>query len=55
MKYDMIKHYKDEEFRRLTGVKRATFKKMISVLRQAERRKKLQEASLINYLWKIGC
>jgi hypothetical protein len=40
MKYNMIKQYKDEEFRRLTGVKRPTFNKMISILRQAEEKKK---------------
>ena len=40
MKYEKIKDYKDEEFRRLSGVKRATFKKMIEILRSAEKKKK---------------
>ena len=42
MKYDKIKNYKDEEFRRLSGVKRATFKKMIEILEDAEKKKKVR-------------
>ena len=33
MKYDQIEEFSDEQFRRLTGVKRSTFKKMIEILR----------------------
>ena len=40
MKYDKIRNYKDEEFRRLSGVKRSTFKKMIEILEKAEKKKK---------------
>jgi hypothetical protein len=40
MKYDKIKNYKDEEFRRLSGVKRSTFKKMIEILKECETKKK---------------
>jgi len=40
MKYDKIKNYKDEEFRRLSGVKSSTFKKMIEILQEAETKKK---------------
>ena len=40
MKYEKIKDYKDEEFRRLSGVKKATFKKMIEILLSAEQKKK---------------
>ena len=40
MKYEKIKNYKDEEFRRLSGVKRSTFKKMIEILAEAENKKK---------------
>jgi hypothetical protein len=40
MKYEKIKNYKDEEFRRLSGVKRDTFKKMIGILKEAEQKKK---------------
>ena len=32
MKYDQIKDLEDEKFRRLTGVKRTTFEKMVSIL-----------------------
>jgi hypothetical protein len=40
MKYEKIKNYKDEEFRRLSWVKRSTFKKMIEILADAENKKK---------------
>jgi len=40
MRYDCLKEFKDEEFRRLTGVKRATFEKMVGILKQAEFSKK---------------
>ena len=40
MKYEKIKDYKDEEFRRLSGVKRSTFHKMIEILEEAEKQKK---------------
>lgn len=42
MKYDKIKNYKDDEFRRLSGVKRSTFKKMIEILEEAEKKKKIR-------------
>lgn len=40
MKYDQIKEFSDEQFRRLTGVKRSTFKKMIEILTEADQKKK---------------
>ena len=33
MKYEHIKGYADEKFRRITGVKRSTFEKMLEILR----------------------
>jgi hypothetical protein len=39
MKYDQIKELLEEQFRRLTGVK-ATFKKMLGILREADEKKK---------------
>ena len=33
MKYENIKEYSDEKFRRITGVKRSTFEKMLEILR----------------------
>ena len=33
MKYETLKKYSDEQFRRITGVKRATFEKMLDILR----------------------
>jgi len=35
MKYELIKGYADEEFRRVTGTKRATFAKMVEILSKA--------------------
>ena len=39
MKYRKLKNYSNEEFRRLTGVKRAAFEKMIDILKDAEIKK----------------
>ncbi|MCL2026635.1 MAG: transposase family protein, partial [Leptospirales bacterium] len=36
MKYKVIQNYKDEQFRRITGVKRKTFEKMLEILEKAE-------------------
>lgn len=40
MKYNQIEEFSDEQFRRLTGVKKSTFKKMVEILREADRKKK---------------
>ncbi len=40
MKYNKIENIRAEEFRRLTGVKRITFEKMVDILRDAEIHKK---------------
>jgi len=40
MKYKKLKKFTDEEFRRLTGVKKTTFQKMVDILKEAEREKK---------------
>ena len=42
MKYDQIKILEDEKFRRLTGVKRATFYKMTQILQDADLQKKFR-------------
>ena len=42
MKYPQIQGLEDEKFRRLTGVKRSTFEKMISILKEADIKKKSQ-------------
>ena len=39
MKYEGIKGLEDEKFRRLTGVKRTTFKKMLAILSEADTKK----------------
>jgi len=39
MKYEIIKNYSDEQFRRITGVKRPTFEKMLGILRPKLREK----------------
>jgi hypothetical protein len=40
MKYNQIKELNDEKFRRLTGIKRDTFKKMLKILTEADQKKK---------------
>jgi hypothetical protein len=39
-RYEQIKELKEEDFRRLTGVKRKTFEKMVETLKEAHGRKK---------------
>jgi hypothetical protein len=36
VKYENIQDYPDEQFRRITGIKRATFEKMLTILRPAK-------------------
>lgn len=36
MRYDIVKKLSDEEFRRLTGVKRDSFERMLNVLEESE-------------------
>jgi hypothetical protein len=40
MKYRAVSKLPDESFRRLTGVKKSTFEKMIEILREAHQKKK---------------
>jgi hypothetical protein len=40
MKYKTLEGLSDEDFRRLTGVKRSTFEKMVIILKEAESNKK---------------
>lgn len=40
MKYESIKELEEEKFRRLTGVKRVTFEKMLRILGEADKQKK---------------
>jgi transposase len=40
MKYGSIKGLEEEKFRRLTGVKRSTFEKMLVILSEADKQKK---------------
>jgi Helix-turn-helix of DDE superfamily endonuclease len=40
MRYESLKEFKDEDFRRLTGIKRSTFEKIIEILKEAEKKKK---------------
>lgn len=42
MKFTKINHLNNEEFRRLTGIKRKTFDKMIEILNAAEKIKKVR-------------
>ena len=40
MRYKKLKDFNDEEFRRLTGIMRTTFEKMVNILKEAELKKK---------------
>ena len=40
MKYEQAKNLSDEQFRRLTGVKRGTFNRMIKILEEGDKKKK---------------
>ena len=40
MKYDQIKELSEEQFRRLTGVKKTTLKRMLEILKEADAKKK---------------
>ena len=40
MRYDKLQKYDDEEFRRLTGIKRQTFIKIVQILQVSEINKK---------------
>lgn len=41
VKFDTVKELEDEKFRRLTGVKRTTFDRMVSILEQSNKAKKV--------------
>ncbi len=41
MKFDQVKDLEDEQFRRLTGVKKVTFSRMVDILRQRDNLTKL--------------
>ena len=40
MKYETVKELEEEKFRRLTGVKRSTFERMVEILWKANKEKK---------------
>nr|WP_250295606.1 hypothetical protein [Wolbachia endosymbiont of Oedothorax gibbosus] len=40
MKYEIVKELNEEEFRRLTGVKKSTFNKMAGILCKENKKKK---------------
>lgn len=42
MKFETVKELGDEKFRRLAGVKRTTFDKMVSILKQSNKDKKIR-------------
>lgn len=42
MRYKQLKELSDEKFRRLTGVKKVTFQKMLDILKEADGKKKSQ-------------
>ncbi len=42
MKFEMVRELDDEKFRRLAGVKRTTFDKMVSILERSNKEKKIR-------------
>ncbi len=42
MKYEQAKSLSEEQFRRLSGVKRVTFDRMIKILEEADKKKKMK-------------
>ena len=40
MRYNKIKELKEEKFRRLTGVKKKTYEKMLEILKKADKDKR---------------
>lgn len=40
MKFEMIKDFQEKQFRRITGVKRSTFDRMVEIVTEADRIKK---------------
>jgi Helix-turn-helix of DDE superfamily endonuclease len=42
MKYEQIRNLLDEQFRRLTGIKRQTFEKMLKILEDDDKNKKIK-------------
>jgi len=42
MKYEQVRNLLDEPFRRLTGVKRQTFEKMVKILIEDDKNKKIK-------------
>jgi hypothetical protein len=42
VKFEMVKELEDEKFRRLAGIKRTTFDKMILILEQSNKDKKIK-------------
>lgn len=42
MKYEQIRNLSDESFRRLTGIKRQTFEKIVKILVEDDRNKKIK-------------
>jgi hypothetical protein len=48
MKYESIKERGDEKFRRLTGVQRSTFEKMIDILREVDKKSQRGEKNKLS-------
>ena len=42
MKYERIKGIKEKECRRLTGIKRKTFEKILEILKKADKAKRVE-------------
>ena len=53
MKFETAKGLDEEKFRRLTGVKRTTFDKMIGILEQAVKDRKTNKRVIWNMKWSL--
>lgn len=51
MKFETLKELDDEKFRRLAGIKRTTFEKMVLILQQSDKNKKIHGGRKIQPLW----
>lgn len=55
MKFEHIKELEDERFRRLTGVRKGKFSKIVDILRQDDGLKKSKGGCKNSSIWRNSC
>jgi hypothetical protein len=55
MSYRKLNGFGDEDFRRLTGIRPATFRQMVKFLKAEEEKKLKEEAESLTRAWQSGC